>query len=177
MEKVMNKKSVLLMLLIFTITAFTSYFEIFYAPDRYIMDKLYQVPSKTNQNIRIIAIDEKTLDAYGPLNTWSRKKCAELVNLLNENEDTKPAVIGFDIMFIGETGTEDDTQFAAACAGSDNIVTAVNIVDETVLETDQTGKLEENRLHISMIEKPYVSLLQSTNIGFANTYKKIRKKR
>lgn len=166
----MNKKYYLCSLILLLAGFLASNFNLFYAADRYMMDSLYQRQSKPSADIRIIAIDEKTLDAYGPYASWSREKSAELVTLLNQDKESKPAVIGFDIMFIGESGSDADRLLADACAGDDNVITAVNIVNDTVIEPDKdTGKLVENPLHIALIEKPYDALLSNTAIGFANT--------
>lgn len=165
----MKKANVIPLLLLFICSIFISYTEFFYFPDRFLMDTLYQVPSKTDPDIRIIAIDEQTLDAYGPLNTWSREKSAQLVNILNQSEETMPCAIALDIMFIGETNAAADESLASACQKSDNIITAVNIVYDTVLEPDAKGNLKENKLHIAMVETPYSSLLEHVRLGFANT--------
>lgn len=166
----MKKKYYLFSLILLLAGFLASNFNLFYAADRYLMDSLYQRQSRPSADIRIIAIDEKTLDAYGPYASWSREKSARLVSLLNKDKESMPAVIGFDIMFIGESGGDADRLLADACAQSANIITAVNIVNETVIEPDkETDKLVENPLHIALIEKPYNALLANTTIGFANT--------
>ncbi len=164
------KKKIYLPILITLIVSFLiGYYGLFYAVDRWAMDAVYQTPSGTDNNIRLIAIDEKTLSAYGPFSSWSREKSAELITLLNGSAESRPAVIGFDIMFIGESDPDTDALLSDACEGSDNIVTAVNIVNDTVLETDGDSRLWENKLHISSVELPYAALLANTHIGFANT--------
>ncbi len=165
----MKRRILLQTLCILAASFLLSFCGVFHAVDRWAMDLVYQTPSVTDNRIRIIAVDEKTLAAYGPFSTWSREKSAELVSLLNASEETKPAVIGFDIMFIGESDPETDALLADACAGADNVVTAVNIVNNTVLETDSDDRLWENRLHISAVELPYEGLLAHSRIGFANT--------
>lgn len=164
----MKKKKNICANLLFAVIALISFFELFYSADRFVMDKLYQTPSKTNVNIRIITIDEKTLDAYGPLHTWSRDKMAELMELFQTQKDSMPAVIGLDILFSGEGDTAVDDRLAKACSGLDSIVVAANIVNQTVLEVNEAGQLQENKLHISMVEKPYNALLSEVEIGFAN---------
>lgn len=165
----MKKKIYLQALLVLAISFLISFYDLFHSIDRWVMDGVYQTPSGTNNNIRIITIDEKTLGAYGTFSSWSRTKSAELITLLNGSEESKPAVIGFDIMFIGDSDPETDALLADACEGSDNIVTAVNIVNDTVLETDEDDRLWENKLHITSVELPFSGLLANTHIGFANT--------
>lgn len=165
----MKKRTLLLALLILAVSFLVSFYGVFHAVDRWAMDAVYQTPTGTNNDIRIIAIDEKTLTAYGPFSSWARERSAELISLLNGSEESTPAVIGFDIMFIGESDPETDALLADACEGSDNVVTAVNIVNDTVLETGKDDRLWENRLHISTVELPYEALLANSHIGFANT--------
>ena len=43
---------------------------------------------QTNSKIKIIAIDEKTLQAYGDMKTWNRSIPADLVDKLYEQKDT-----------------------------------------------------------------------------------------
>lgn len=165
----MTKKICLQTVLILAASFLISFYGILHAVDRWGMDTLYQSPTGTNHAIRIIAIDEKTLSEYGAFSSWSREKSAELISLLNGSEESRPAVIGFDIMFIGESDPDTDELLANACEGSDNIVTAVNIVNETVLETNDDNELRANKMHIADVELPYEALLKNTHIGFANT--------
>lgn len=166
----MKKKTYFTAVVILILSFCASYFQFFYTPDRFLMDKLYLTPSNTDNRIRIIAIDEKTLNAYGPFNTWSREKSAELVTRLNSSAESRPSVIGFDVMFIGSTDEKTDAALANACKIEDNVITAVNIVNETVLKSHMnSNQLKEDPLHISLVEKPYNELSDCTGIGFANT--------
>ena len=98
----MKKKNYLQALLVLAAGFLISYYGILGAVDRWGMDALYQTPSGTDNKIRIIAVDEKTLSEYGTFSSWSREKSANLISLLNGSEESKPAAIGFDIMFIGD---------------------------------------------------------------------------
>ena len=60
-------------------------------------DSLYQIPRGIDSKIKIIGIDERTLEALGPIQTWSRENYAKLLNKLNKNADERPSVIAFDI--------------------------------------------------------------------------------
>lgn len=59
-------------------------------------------------NIKLIAIDEKTLAAYGDIKTWNRKLPTRLVETLNQDAAYKPTVIAFDILYISEVEEERD---------------------------------------------------------------------
>ena len=57
--------------------------------DMGVSDWLNQRESVTNKKIYIIGIDDKTLEQYGAVNTWSRDIPARLVELLNADETAK----------------------------------------------------------------------------------------
>lgn len=156
-----------------TLLAFiVSYAQILYAADKLIADPLYQVPSASNRAIKIIAIDEKTIREYGDMRTWDREIWAQLIERLNDGENA-PAVIGLDIMFIGDVEAGTDEHFAKACKESDNVVTVVNLVyGEQISKTDG-GALSVNTDYIEMVEYPFESLKEVSDYGFANTMQDI----
>ena len=80
--------------------------------DMGISDRINQRESVTNKNIYIIGIDDKSLEQYGPVNTWSRDIPAQLVEILNADESAKPAVIGFDVIYSEEADANADNHFA-----------------------------------------------------------------
>ena len=59
--------------------------------DYMVRDGLYQIPRGIDSRIKIIGIDERTLEELGPIQTWSRQQYADLIEVLNSNEDSKPA--------------------------------------------------------------------------------------
>ena len=90
--------------------------------DMGISDRLNQRESVTNKKIYIIGIDDKTLEQYGPVNTWSREIPAKLVSLLNGADGGRPAVIGFDVIYSEEADQEADDSFARACKEAEKMV-------------------------------------------------------
>ena len=107
-------KEYITVFLIFIITAWLGIFQPFYALDHMASDMVYQRASAINKKIKIIKIDEKTMSVYGPTTEWSRDLPAQLVETLCQSEDTKPAVLAFDVMYIGEKDAEGDARFAKA---------------------------------------------------------------
>lgn len=145
------------------------YFQPLYSLDHILTDRLYQQPSVTSPCIKIIKIDEKTLEALGPFNTWDRNLSADLVEKLTEDPKSTPAVIAFDILYISEMEPEGDTRFAAACEKAGNVITGANLVYDTAVLTDEQGNQYVDRMHIGMVEKPYDALREVTDYAFANT--------
>ena len=103
------------LLIVVVLTFALCYTQCLYSFDKMITDKLYQKPSVTSSAIKIIAIDERTIQAYGDISTWSREIPAKLVETLNAEEENAPAVIGFDVMYVTEKEAEGDIRFAEAC--------------------------------------------------------------
>lgn len=147
----------------------TTYSQILYSVDKMVTDPLYQTVSTTNKNIKIIAIDEKTIQEYGDITTWNREIPARLVAYLNQDEALKPAVIAFDVMYISEVDEATDAQFANVCAKGDNVITAVNLVYKTKVDVTADGTLSVDSDNVDMVEYPYEALREGSSYGFANT--------
>ncbi len=137
--------------------------------DYMLKDFVYQVPRGVSNDIKVIAIDERTLEELGQVGTWSRQYYADLIQQLNSHEDAKPAVIGFDIIFSGyfdgETAVDGDAAFVTACKESGNVVVA------SQLQYNTKPELSKNGLVIYPIDglyNPYPELAEQVQIGFAN---------
>lgn len=141
---------------------------ILYSFDKIIADGWYQKPTPTNPQIKIIAIDEKTLQAYGDMKTWNRSIPADLVDKLYEQKEYAPSVTVFDIMYISDVDEETDLRFAESCKKAGNIITAVNTVYKTQV-TKQGDSLVVDEEHIEMVEYPYAALKEASDYGYANT--------
>lgn len=142
---------------------------VFYTPDKTISDSLYKQLDGPAREIKIIAIDEETLTEYGALSQWSRQKCAELVEYLTQDPGMAPAVIGLDIMFMGETDPEADARLVKACEQAGNVVTASNVLYRGRTKTSSSGERYFDSRNIDSVEMPYKALGAVTEQGYANT--------
>lgn len=145
-----------------------AYFGIFGSLDKMFEDYYYHNPSEVSSKIRIIKIDDKTMNRYGVFSDWDREIYADLVNTLCVSEETKPAVIGFDILFSSEKGVDADRQFAKACEQHGNVVCAFSYSFTDALTTDEHGVLMNNVMSVEEKVEPYTDLKEVCNIGFAN---------
>ncbi len=136
--------------------------------DTGVSDWLNQRGSVTNKKIYIIGIDDKTLDAYGPVNTWSRNVSADLLEKLNENADAKPAVIGLDILYSEQADAEGDERFARVCKEAGNVVAGMSFSFKEQPEKDENGDIFYNPYHVDNVIMPYDSLRESVTCGFTN---------
>lgn len=83
-------------------------------------NKIEVLPHKGwDDRIAVIAIDNKSLREYGPF-PWSRDRYASLLETLLP---VQPAVVGFDVLFVEPSASDED--FAAAIAISGNVTLAV----------------------------------------------------
>lgn len=135
-----------------------------------ISDRLYQKESVTNKKIYIIGIDDKTLDRYGPVNTWSRELPAQLVSVLNGASGGGPAVIGFDVIYSERVDAAADDHFAAVCGETGNVVSAMSFSFKEQPERGEDGRIAYNPYHVDHVIAPYDSLRDNVMCGFANTF-------
>lgn len=144
------------------------YTQVLYSVDKMLSDKVYQSSNESEQNIKILAIDERTIQKYGDIKTWDREIWARLVEKLNENA-IDPAVIALDIMFVSDVEGESDAYFAKVCAEGGNVVTASNIVYADEVNRSADGSLVVEKQNVKFVEYPYDALKEVTAYGFANT--------
>lgn len=137
--------------------------------DAKVSDWLNQRSSVTNKKIFIIGIDDKTLQQYGPVNTWSRDIPAKLIEILSADKSGGPAVIGLDVIYSEQTAAEADGHFARACAEAGNVVAAAGFSFKEQPETDETGNVGYNPYHVDHTLEPYPALRQHVTCGFVNT--------
>ena len=154
-------EAVLVGLVIFLMTVTN----LFSSLDYLCKDSVYQIPRGIDSKIKIIGIDERTLEQLGPIQTWSRDVYAKLLQQLCQAEECAPAVIGFDILFSGEVEPEGDKAFADACARAGNIVTASQFLYKEKGAFNARGIWE---YPIDAYLQPYDALAGVTKQGFTN---------
>lgn len=96
-----NKYKIYPFLIVLVAVLLIQFFNLISPLENNISDRLYQDGEKVSPYIYVIGIDEETLNEYGSFDIWSREKLAELINLLNEDENNKSAVIGIDVGLYG----------------------------------------------------------------------------
>lgn len=140
----------------------------FYSLNEMLCDLVYRQVDGPGEKIKIIGIDEETLKEYGPLNTWIREGCAELVELLYAESEHKPAVTAFDIMFIGENDTQADEKLLNTISGQSHIVLGTNLVYRGKTKKNSDGSVSFDAMNISMEERPFDALDEICESGFTN---------
>ncbi len=162
-------KDILEAAVVFIVVFVLTITNLFASADYMLKDFVYQVPRGVDSQIKIIAIDERTLEELGPIGTWSRQYYADLINKLNEHEDAKPTVIGFDIIFNGYFDDNNvmggDAAFAAACQESDNVVVASQLQYSEKAQMNHDGTVT---YLVEEVYNPYNELAQYVKVGYAN---------
>ncbi len=150
---------------IFTIAALLG---LFYSFDQSISDTLYQTPKALSGNIFVIGIDDRALEDIGPYNTWGRDIMSMAIEALNADEDCRPAVIGIDVLYTGESDPDLDDWLAEAAGAYDNVVTASVANFGTELVTEDTGNFYLEDYAVLSYEEPYTQLREVTTQGHIN---------
>lgn len=122
-----------------------------------------------DNRIKIVGIDEATLQEYGPFSGWSRQQAADLLNAFDANYS--PAVIAFDINYFGShpNDPEGDRALAEAAANYDKVVMASYLQYGEKLEQQPDGSWHMNTMYLNQVEKPYDELNAVCRNGFTNT--------
>ena len=136
--------------------------------DKLVEDKLYHNPGTVSSKIRIIKIDDKTMNKLGDFLSWDRGVYADLLETLYVSDDVKPAVVGFDILFSSEKSVAPDERFAEACEKHGNVVCGFSYSFTSELETDKDGNLINDTMSVQEKVVPYDGLNKVVKIGFAN---------
>lgn len=164
-----TKHKILVSLIAGILTFLVSLSGLFNRIDYVVTDAIYQKPTVPSSSIKIVAIDEKSMDEYGAYKTWSRKHYADLLNTLYADSENVPQICVFDLILQGDTDAEADKAFADAARAAGGVVCASNMVFKDIIEVNSEGKKYLNKLHTELVEYPYDALMDNATVGFANT--------
>lgn len=132
----------------------------------WLADTLFVREKPVDNRIKIIGIDEKSLQEIGPFGGWSRQQAADLLNAFDPEH--APAVIAFDINYFGSRDEAGDTALAKAAAKYDYVVMASYLSYSARLEEQPDGRLVMNIRHVQQLEEPYDELKAVSRQGFTN---------
>lgn len=129
-------------------------------------DLLYVKEKPVDNRIKIIGIDERSLEEMGPFSSWTRQQAADLLDAFDKEHI--PAVIAFDINFVGQRDTEGDEALAEAASAFPHVVLASYINYGTRVEQSDRGEYQINTMYVEDLELPYEELRSVTCHGFTN---------
>ncbi len=130
--------------------------------DAYVSDLLYQQPRAVSDDIVLLEIDDRAIELLGPYSTWDRSIVAMTVELLNQDPEYAPKVIGLDVLYVGNSDPDCDAYLAEACAAGN--VVAASAAEFGVAVKD--GRLD--RFSVLNYEEPYPELKKQVTVGHIN---------
>ena len=147
---------------------FITFTGVFKTTDKSAEDMLYHHAGTTDANIKIIKIDDRTMNKLGDFSTWSRDVYADLIEKICVSEDCRPAVVGFDVLFSSEKDEVADQRFVNVCDEYGNVVIGFAYVFKNEVTSDEEGNLVINGMAVEEKIEPYAALKKVTSQGFVN---------
>lgn len=139
-----------------------------YSLDNTVSDALYQSPRPLGGEIVVIGIDDRALQEIGPFQTWGREVLGAALDYLNEDPLNRPAAIGVDVLFAGETDPDVDAYLVSAAGRYGNVVTACYGTFGSALVGTQEGGYRMDDFALLNFEKPFDALCEVTRQGHIN---------
>lgn len=136
--------------------------------DGAVSDPLYHRPAATDGEIVVIGIDQYALDTLGPLSGWSRSGVADAIDYLCADPDAMPAVIGVDVLYVGESSDPDaDEMLVSAGEDAGNVVLASAATFGSDLVTEGSDFYMDTRAVLAW-DEPFDALADATEQGHIN---------
>ncbi len=141
---------------------------VLYGADLTASDAWYQQRSASDGEIILVGIDQRALEEIGPYSQWGRDVMAMAVEALNQSEDCRPAVIGLDVLYAGETDPDMDQWLAEAAGQYGNVVTAGAAEFGTAMVQGEDGEYRLDPFSLLAYDEPYEALRDVTTQGHIN---------
>ena len=138
------------------------------ALDNAACDALYQSRNASDGEIVLIGIDDRAIAELGPYGQWGRDIIAMTLEALNQSEDCRPAAIGIDVLYTGESVQELDSWLAEAAGQYGNVVTACAAQFGAAFQEDGEGGYYRDDFSVLAFEEPYAALRDVTVQGHIN---------
>ncbi len=136
-------------------------------PANSVADFLYQRPAATDGEIVIVGMDQAALDDLGPM-PWPRWVMADAIRCLNSDPEHRPAAIGIDVLYVGESADpEADAELVEAAAEGGNVVLASSASFGNVFELEGN----DGHMNVGVIRgwnAPFEELAAVSTIGHIN---------
>ncbi|MCM1026253.1 MAG: adenylate/guanylate cyclase domain-containing protein [Roseburia sp.] len=137
-------------------------------PDLALSDWLYQSRQASDGKIVLVGIDQRAIQELGPYDQWGREIMAEAIEYLNKAEDCRPAVIGLDVLYTGESDPEPDRRLAEAAGAYGNVIAASAAVFENGFVEVEDNIFSRDRFAARSLEEPYRALREAAQQGHIN---------
>lgn len=131
-------------------------------------DGWYQKREASDGQIVLVGVDQQAIEEWGPYQQWGREVLAKTLDALNQSKDCRPAAIGVDILFTGETQKEADAALTEAAGRYGNVVLACLGEYGTPLLPKADGEYELGEFSVVAVEEPYEELKSAAGQGHIN---------
>lgn len=136
-------------------------------PDGAVSDALYHREIATDGEIVLIGLDQHSLEELGPW-PWPRDYMADVLSILNSDPETAPAVIGVDVLYVGESADPyADAYLAETAEWGENVVTAAAATFGSALVTDEEH-FGMDTMAVLAWDAPFDALAAVTETGHIN---------
>ncbi|MCR4945877.1 MAG: adenylate/guanylate cyclase domain-containing protein [Lachnospiraceae bacterium] len=142
---------------------------ILYSVDSALSDVLYQKAKALPGDIVLINIDQYALDMMGNFSYWGRETMGDVLNILNADPENAPAVVGIDVLYVGESQDPDGDAYLAEMAGSGCpvVVACAAVFGNEFVNNGDEFYMDENS--VLAFDLPYDDLYYNTWIGHINS--------
>ncbi len=134
--------------------------------DRIVEDALFQQPEALDGSIVVVGVTAEDLAELGPW-PWDRSVMAQVLETLNADPDLRPAAIGLDMLYAGETTPAADHALAEA-ASAGNVAAACSAEFSSRLMLAANGEAYMEDFSISSLVLPFDALANGTRVGHIN---------
>jgi len=165
----MNVRRLIVSLVIAALLTAIAALGVLRAPDGVVSDALYQRGGATDGEIVVIGMDQRAVEALGPM-PWPRDVMAQAIDYLNSDPDNKPAVIGVDVLYTGDSGDPAaDRALADAAARGNNVVVASAAVFGSDIVELEDGDFTVDDQSVVAWDGPFDALAAAADTGHINT--------
>ena len=142
--------------------------DLLFIPEGVVSDLLYQHETPTDGQIIVVGMDQRAWDELGPL-PGPRANMAEAIRYLNSDpEGRKPAVIGIDTLYVGESDDPaGDAELVKAAEEGGNVVVAAAATLGSKLHVEGNSfYMQQNQ--VKAWDEPFEALKAVTSYGQIN---------
>ncbi|MBQ3378430.1 MAG: CHASE2 domain-containing protein [Clostridia bacterium] len=164
--KDLSKRTIisLVVAVLITLVAWSGWLQ---SADGSVSDALYQRPTFTDGQTTVVGIDQRAIDALGPM-PWPRSVMAEVIERLNADPDKRPAVIALDVLYVGSSASWEADEYLSKAAeeGKNVVVASAATFGSSLVERDGSFYLDTRS--VLAWDSPYTDLYNVTDTGHIN---------
>ncbi|MDR0905658.1 MAG: adenylate/guanylate cyclase domain-containing protein [Oscillospiraceae bacterium] len=137
-----------------------------YRVDTAMSDALFMRETPISGEVVVIGLDALALEYFGPF-PWPRDIMAMTLEMLNEDPENRPAVIGIDLLYTGDSDADADAYLAEAAGAYGNVVVAMSgVFGDRIVTEGEDFRIEKDVIVSSDV--PFPALAESAVTGHVN---------